>query len=289
MFFLLSNFCFNFNHTYNYIENIMIRIRTDDLLFIISKKSLEHKCPTSKLLKYINTPDNDLLQNLPDEIIGIENETKSFDVTTMYLDIDPIIMKQIIRLLREGNLEQSFSDTNFLHKTLEKLDMLNLISNTNSEIQNNIAKIFGIMQPHETTEIDSFRDSFRDSFMDNKFGDNELNLTSQQQFESIDITKLENLLSGLDENHLNNDYSNNSGNEKSFSEFSTNVIESINNINEINNTNDIADMNNIDGIFNMQNVKNTNTDKQHISHRTKHKHSDKKSKSRSFIVDTETN
>lgn len=227
----------------------MLRIRTDELLSIVSKKTVEKNCPLSLLLQ---TEENDL-------IIGIEKESKSFDVTTIYLDVDSNIMKQITRLLRGGNIEQSFTDIDFLNKTLQKLNMTNLlnlqfnlateqsnlltggfsqqlITNENIyekdspleinsdtiEVQNNIARIFGIAKPHETTELDSF---------------------------VVNSPTTDNLIAN---NIVKSDI--NAFNE--FSEFTANVIESIS---------------------------------ESIGKKSKlSKHKEKKSKSRHIVVDTET-
>lgn len=178
-----------FNPTYSYTcptKTNMLRIRTDDLLFIVSKKTIENKCPKSVLL---NTEvSNDGL------IIAVETEQKTFDVTTLYLNVDPVIMKQLIRLLRGGKIEKTFDDHNFLNTVAENLNMSEIIgdssyaqkslyeqkishnySNTNniedtireqplnltefdpnSEFQNNIAKIFGVSKPQEISDADSF-------------------------------------------------------------------------------------------------------------------------------------
>lgn len=181
-----------------------MRIRTDDLLFIVSRTLIEKKCPNSILINSEQLKINDL-------VIGTEictkTEEKTFNVITIYLDIDPIIMKQIVRLLRGGVIENTFNDPNdhnLLNTLLKKLKMeecYDLIENNdalitvptipivptneinyahnynnnesnplndspidiNSEIKNNIAKIFGVSKESKeskelniSSDIDSF-------------------------------------------------------------------------------------------------------------------------------------
>lgn len=92
----------------------MIRIRADNELFIISEKTIE-KQPNSSLCLalLIDNPDN-----LPDLIIKKEIDK---DVTTIYVDADQNIMKQLIRKLRGGEIEKNFDDNEFLKNTSNQL------------------------------------------------------------------------------------------------------------------------------------------------------------------------
>lgn len=148
----------------------MIRIRTDDALHIVNKHFIERQYPESIL----NSEKNSEL------IISSEYDEK-LNVKTMYMDIDPFVMKQIIKLIRGGNVDQNFTEHGFLIKTLERMNMKNLYENNSqiksdefdvkteieeneiitekfeeNEIQDNLAKIFGISKPHNITNTSEF-------------------------------------------------------------------------------------------------------------------------------------
>ena len=96
----------------------MIRIRSDESLFIISRRTLANY-PNSELYKIIY---NDATNHY------VVKEIKD-DHTTLYIDVDPEIMKCIIKLMRGGSVHHSQNvDVHLLHTTLEKLGFFNLIS-----------------------------------------------------------------------------------------------------------------------------------------------------------------
>jgi hypothetical protein len=95
----------------------MIRIRADESLFIISKNSID-KYPESKLSKILTSNNQDVQY--------IHKEHRD-DTITLYIDADPNITKNIVRLLRGGKLPKDFDDMDFLRHTLVNLDLERLI------------------------------------------------------------------------------------------------------------------------------------------------------------------
>lgn len=89
----------------------MIRIRTDDLLFIISKKRLENHADSTIYKAIFNNESNDYIHmDSRDNII------------TLYIDCDPDVMKIIVKLLRG----EKFKDTYRSDLLIHTLNMLNL-------------------------------------------------------------------------------------------------------------------------------------------------------------------
>jgi len=95
----------------------MIRIRSDESLFIISRKSID-KYPESKLSKILESNEIDF------QYVHKEHRDNS---VTLYIDADPNITKNIIRLLRGGKLLKDFNDMEFLKQTLSNLDLSQLL------------------------------------------------------------------------------------------------------------------------------------------------------------------
>ena len=98
----------------------MIRIRVDDTLTILSKSTIENQ-PNSSLCKAIKIEAGSELPNL---IAKVEKDDKiDSSVVTLYVDADQNIMKQIVRMLRGGDVETTFTDHIFLKLTMEKLGL----------------------------------------------------------------------------------------------------------------------------------------------------------------------
>lgn len=116
----------------------MIRIRTDESLFIISHQTLS-MYSHSELYKVIH----DNIEN-PYIIKEIKD-----DNITLYIDIDPDIMKIIVRLMRGGNIAFNSSniDSSLLYTSLEKLGFLNLIY-TKNNIKNEESDCTTFTDPH---------------------------------------------------------------------------------------------------------------------------------------------
>jgi len=136
----------------------MIRIRSDESLFIISRKLIDNY-PNSKLSIILSSNEVDI------EYIHKENRD---DVTTLYVDADPNITKIIVRLLRGGKLMKDFEDIDFLKQTLEKFGLVELIPVVNSQTGGNtidleqknatlqhIEKIANIFENHNAKKNES--------------------------------------------------------------------------------------------------------------------------------------
>ena len=100
----------------------MIRIRTDEKLFLVSKKNI-NKYPESEISKMIFSTDIDSDYIHKEEKDGI---------ITLYIDVDPNIMMMIIQIMRLGpitinNLIKEEYDS--LKLTLEMLNLSSLLEN----------------------------------------------------------------------------------------------------------------------------------------------------------------
>ncbi len=92
----------------------MIRIRSDELLFIVSRETIE-QYPDSDIYKIVNG------QNVKNNYIFKDEKDES---VTLYIDSDPEIMKTIIKLMRGGTIDfKTYSDLNLLKITSEKLKL----------------------------------------------------------------------------------------------------------------------------------------------------------------------
>ena len=92
----------------------MIRIRSDESLFIISKETIG-KFPDSDIYKIING------QIIKNSYIHKDEKDESI---TLYIDSDPDIMKTIIKIMRGQNVNlETHIDSDLLKMTLMKLNL----------------------------------------------------------------------------------------------------------------------------------------------------------------------
>jgi len=91
----------------------MIRIRSDELLFIVSSETIG-KFPESDIYKIING------QSIKNNYIHKDEKDGSI---TLYIDSDPEIMKTIVKIMRGANINlDTHSDSDLLKTTLKKLN-----------------------------------------------------------------------------------------------------------------------------------------------------------------------
>ncbi len=92
----------------------MIRIRSDESLFIVSKETIQ-KYPESDLYKIIN--ENSTYHPY------IHKDDKDGNIT-LYIDSDPDVMKLIIKMMRGGKIDVNlYSDPDLLKSTSNMLKM----------------------------------------------------------------------------------------------------------------------------------------------------------------------
>ena len=97
----------------------MIRIRSDESLFIVSRETIG-KFPESDIYKIING------QNVKNNYIHKDEKDESI---TLYIDSDPDIMKTIIKMMRGQNINlEAHADSDLLKMTLERLNLQHLHS-----------------------------------------------------------------------------------------------------------------------------------------------------------------
>lgn len=110
----------------------MIRIRSDESLFIVSKETIQ-KYPESDLYKIIN--ENSTYHPY------IHKDDKDGNIT-LYIDSDPDVMKVIIKMMRGGKVDVNlYSDPDLLKSTSNKLKMPffkdTTVVSSNDEISDN--------------------------------------------------------------------------------------------------------------------------------------------------------